>query len=135
MKTELLLAIALFGAVGAVSRVLLGTWIQAWCGNQFGLHFPMGTLVVNVVGCFAFGVLGCLGNQESLSPFWRTVLLSGLLGSLTTFSTFGYETYLLFNNASVGKLLLSGSNIILNVGVGLLAIILGVQMGRWMTGG
>lgn len=58
--------------------------------------FPLGTLVVNLVGCFAIGVAtGLVESRQLFGPELRLFLLVGLLGGFTTFSTFAYETVVL----------------------------------------
>ncbi|MEW4453267.1 CrcB family protein [Bremerella sp. JC817] len=134
-KAYLILTIALFGALGALGRVYLGTFIQGLVPVYDSIRFPVGTLLVNVLGCLIFGYLGFLGHHHDvLPPFWRTALLSGLLGSFTTFSTFSFETILLYEDAPHGKLYLAAANILLNVTLGLGAILLGLQIGRLTTG-
>ena len=92
-----------------------------------GGFFPWGTLVVNVLGCLVIGVLMELAREEEyLSGNARLLLVTGLLGSLTTFSTFGYETILLM---AENKLPLAFLNVALNVVVGCAAIF----AGYWLT--
>jgi CrcB protein len=88
-----LLFIALGGASGAVSRYLLANWIHSlWEGK-----FPVGTLVVNVLGSFVIGILYVLIVERQLvHADWRGVLMVGFLGAFTTFSTFSLETIALF---------------------------------------
>lgn len=134
-KLQLIVCIALFGALGALARVYVGGFVQSFLPDDTSVKFPVGTLLVNVLGCLVFGCLGYLGHhQEAISPAWRTILLSGLLGSFTTFSTFGFETVLLYENAPHGKLYFSAANILLNVALGVIAILGGMQIGRLFTG-
>lgn len=130
-KIQLILSIALFGAMGALARVYLGGFVQGFLPEESSVKFPLGTLTVNVLGCLIFGCLGYIGHHhELISQEWRTIILSGLLGSFTTFSTFGFETVLLYENAPHGKLYFAAANILLNVIVGIAAILLGMQIGR-----
>jgi CrcB protein len=84
-----LLFIALGGATGAVSRYLLAQWAHGlWEGK-----LPVGTLLVNMLGSFAIGIVYVLLVEKQLiHPDWRGVLMVGFLGAFTTFSTFSLET-------------------------------------------
>ncbi len=80
-----LAAVALGGAVGSAARYLLMTAVGHW----FGTQFPYGTLVVNAVGCFTMGVLAELAALVwSPSPELRALVMVGVLGGFTTFSSF-----------------------------------------------
>ena len=77
------------GGLGALSRYL--TTLVAM--RLFGTGFPWGTLAVNWAGCFFIGVLFALGEKaEWLGPSTRLFWMTGFLGGLTTFSSFGLET-------------------------------------------
>lgn len=118
-----LAAIALGGGLGAVTRYGVGLACESVWGNRFG-H---GTLLVNVAGCF---VLGLLMHEAWLAkPVgpWHAGLTVGLLGGLTTFSTFGYQTV---RHLDAGEPLLALANVALNVVLGLAAAGLGVWLAR-----
>jgi CrcB protein len=78
------------GFLGALARYGLGGLVH----RQIPLAtFPYGTLLVNLLGCFAIGLLAGLAESRQLfGPEFRTFALIGVLGGFTTFSTFGYET-------------------------------------------
>ena len=78
--------VALGGAVGSLARYGLSGLVQA---NRSG--FPLGTLVVNVLGCLAMGFLARWLEVRILSPEFRFLIGLGFLGGFTTFSTFSYE--------------------------------------------
>ena len=87
-----LVIIALGGALGAVSRFLLGNAVS----KAIGSALPYGTFVINVVGCFAMGLLmTIIVDREILPAAWRLFLCVGFLGGFTTFSSFGYEALML----------------------------------------
>jgi len=78
------------GAVGSLARYVAGTAIM----SRFGGRFPLGTLVVNVTGCFLIGVaMTLLAGKTSPHPNLRLLLVVGFLGGYTTFSSFAYETF------------------------------------------
>ena len=85
---QMVLAVAGGGALGALARY----WIMGGVGHAFGTGFPWGTLVVNVLGSAVLGVLaGLMAFVWSPSPELRAFLVVGLLGALTTFSTFSLD--------------------------------------------
>lgn len=85
-----LLYVGLGGATGSILRYLISRWVL----RVFPVAgFPTGTLVVNIVGCLLLGFLaGLAESRDLLSSELRLLLMVGLLGGFTTFSTFGYET-------------------------------------------
>jgi len=87
------LLVGLGGFLGSGARYLLSNLVTQWSGAT---RFPAATLVINVVGCLAIGALsGFSTRSELLTPALRLFLITGLLGGFTTFSAFGYETFLL----------------------------------------
>lgn len=84
--------IGLGGALGAMARYGLQNIIQL----RTGLLFPLGTLIVNLIGCFFIGFVMELAEIRSeLNPQIRLFLTVGLLGGFTTFSAFGYESLIM----------------------------------------
>ena len=110
--------IMLGGALGAITRYGVGLWL----GRHLAL-FPLGTLVVNVVGAFLLSLLVSIGEtRATLPPLLRAALATGYLGSLTTFSTFEVESAALIRDSSaLGASLYVLGNLILGYGAVLLA--------------
>ena len=73
---------------GGVARYGMQTWIF----KMYPFTFPLGTFVVNIIGCFLIGLFYALSEKGNiLTPDWRLALTTGLCGGFTTFSAFGYE--------------------------------------------
>ena len=90
---RMILLIGLAGAMGAVTRYLLSSFVT----GLFGAAFPWGTFLVNAVGCFLFGVaVGLADHFELVSDTARLILLTGFMGAFTTFSTFIFDIHILF---------------------------------------
>ncbi len=118
------LAIAVGGALGALLRY----WVSVAAHAAWGAGFPYGTLVANALGSLVMGALSVLLlDRIPAGPELRAGLLVGVLGAFTTFSTFSLETLHLLES---GARLRAFGNIALNLGLCLLAVWLGVAMGR-----
>lgn len=119
MLTQITL-VGLGGFLGSVGRYLLSLLVTQWSGAS---RFPAATLVVNVIGCLAIGALsGFATRSEFLTPALRLFLITGLLGGFTTFSAFGYETFLLGRDTLGG---IAFANIVAQLLLGLGAVWLG----------
>jgi len=115
------LAVMLGGAVGTALRFGLSNWFA----SHYGETFPIGTIVVNVTGCFVIGLFAALTGPDSMwlvSPLTRQVVMIGVLGGYTTFSSFSLQTLSLFNG---GEWLRGGWNVLLSVILCLVAVWLG----------
>ena len=88
-----LLTVFIGSGLGGLTRFGLGRWIDSWHSQ----HFPYGTFIVNVVACFALGlVIGLADHRQMLSPTAKLFLTVGFCGGFSTFSTFSSETLTLF---------------------------------------
>ena len=113
------------GFVGAIARFVLSGQVQRRVPVEY---LACGTFVVNAVGCLVIGVLMALVTERPLLPrSLQLLLVTGFLGSLTTFSAFGYETLELLRESRERAALL---NIGANVVVGLLAVWVGRELVR-----
>lgn len=118
------LIIAVGGAIGSMLRF----WVGAYVSGRMGARFPYGTFVINVTACFLIGlVMTVLTEKTQWSPNWRYLIPIGFLGGYSTFSSFEYETFRVFQNS---ELLVAGLNVVLSVGIGFLAVWLGVVTGK-----
>jgi len=118
--------IALFGALGCLSRYFLSGWVY----NVFGRSFPYGTLAVNIIGAYVIGLIMELSlRSELISPSLRIGLTIGFLGGLTTFSTFSYETFRLLED---GEFLIASINIFISVLVCLFFTWAGIETARYL---
>lgn len=125
MSPGLIVAIALGGAVGAVLRYsVVQTTLRLW-----GTGFPVGTLVVNVAGSLAMGLAVEWLTARGMSDAWRGFLTVGLLGALTTFSTFSLDVALLHAR---GEMPLAALYVMLSVCLSVGALFLGLWLGRGM---
>jgi len=119
-----LLAIATGGALGSILRF----WISSGLQVSLGRSFPFGTLAVNVLGSLFIGFLFVvISNHNELSPHWRSLLVIGFLGALTTFSSFSLETLNLIQKMELFK---AGLNVLLNVSVCIVATWIGMSFAK-----
>ncbi|KMT21881.1 fluoride efflux transporter CrcB [Clostridium cylindrosporum] len=113
-----IICVGIGGCIGAILRYL----ISLNSAKLFGASFPFGTLIVNVLGGFLIGAIMEFSDARDMSPLLRTFLTTGIMGGLTTFSTFSLETINLFSSSNY---MLGGLNIILNVSLSLIGVFLG----------
>lgn len=121
----ILLYIALGGAVGALARYGLGGWVQ----GRTGFGFPLGTLVVNVLGCLLIGFALRYLEAVRLAPEVRALVGVGVLGAFTTFSTFGYETVALLED---GAWVRAAAYALGSLALGLTAVYLGMALSTYV---
>ena len=111
------------GAFGTGARYLLATAVTRAFGN-----FPFGTLAVNVIGSFLASVLMVLALEKSaLSPDLRLIMVTGVMGGFTTYSSFNYETLQLAQSGAGG---LAVANVALTLVTCLLAGVAGLWIAR-----
>jgi CrcB protein len=123
-KMQRLIFIGLAGFAGTLMRY----WLSEWTARRFGETFPTGTLVVNLIGCFLVGLFfSLMFDRYLVSPTVRTVILIGLLGGFTTFSSFGLQTFTLLRDGEMGLALFNIA--ISNVG-GLLMVWVGYSLAK-----
>jgi CrcB protein len=120
----LFLAVALGGAIGAVSRYGVDRAIEARSSSSF----PWATLTVNVSGCLLVGFLIAAVVDRHEAPAWlRAALVVGFCGGYTTFSTFAQETLDLVDGRALA---LAVANIAASVALGVTAVFVGTRLGR-----
>jgi CrcB protein len=120
----MILLLAVFGSLGTLARYGLEGAVQFRAGTAF----PVGTLVVNLLGCFLLGVVGQYSLMHLwIPPGWRLGLTVGFFGAFTTFSTFSWETvHLLDDGDWIRALLYAGLSflgglLLLKLGMGMAA--------------
>ncbi len=119
-----LIYIGLAGLTGTLGRY----WVAGLVARRYGETFPVGTLVVNVVGCFLAGLLFYLLQERfHVGEQWREVLMIGFLGGFTTFSSYGLQTFTLLRD---GEFAFAAANIIASNLAGLLMVWLGYSLAR-----
>ncbi|MBD3750094.1 MAG: fluoride efflux transporter CrcB [Sphingobacteriales bacterium] len=92
-----ILVIFIGGGLGSVLRYLVNRWVLTW----FHLSFPLGTFLVNVLGCFLIGFFIFYINKSQPLPL-RLFLVTGFCGGFTTFSSFAFENVELIENQQIG---------------------------------
>jgi CrcB protein len=122
-----LLLIAAGGGIGSVLRYLVQGWGQKLANGSF----PLGTLIVNVLGCLSIGFLNYIfSGPIIIRQEYRIALTVGLLGGFTTFSSFGWETFALANERQG---LAAIMNLLLSVTLGFSAVLIGYRLGeKWL---
>lgn len=119
-----IVAIATGGALGSVLRYLLSAGTQQWVGRAF----PVGTLLVNVIGCFAIGLLCVwLIERGAVGEAWRSFWMVGVLGGFTTFSTFSLDAFELVHDGHLGR---AAAYVVASVVLCLAGTALGVILAR-----
>jgi CrcB protein len=119
-----ILVVAAGGSLGATLR-----YLTVLAGSRlFGTKFPIGTVTVNLMGCFLAGLLiGLLEQRLVLSPTVELLIFTGFLGGFTTLSAFSVET---MNFIRVGNWGLAATNMVLNAVLGIVMVVVGMLAAR-----
>jgi CrcB protein len=114
--------VAIAGALGALARF----GVHGLVSSRRASRFPYGTVVVNITGSFALGLVVGLVTYQGLDADVRTVVGTGFIGAYTTFSSFSYDTFGLFEEGATSAALVNACGSIV---VGLLAATAGFALG------
>ncbi|MBN1795257.1 MAG: fluoride efflux transporter CrcB, partial [Sedimentisphaerales bacterium] len=116
------LFLSMAGAAGTLSRY----WLSGIVQKNISAEFPFGTAVVNILGCFVFGLLWAVtASRLSISPQMRIIIFVGFLGAFTTFSSFMFETSQLLQDS---QWLWAVGNLVLQNFLGLIFIVAGLAV-------
>lgn len=123
---KLILAVGAGSLIGGVLRYL----IVLWSGQKQTGDFPVGTLMVNLLGCLLIGIIYQLSEHWNFSPVWRIALTTGLLGGFTTFSAFSAETIHMLRGGYTGAAFMY---LLMSVVGGLILTFAGIILTKWAT--
>ncbi len=126
MQLYLLMAVGAGGFVGAILRFLISGFVQ----KIMPTLFPIGTLSVNILGSFIIGFM-VFYFESVVAPYQKAIVITGMLGALTTFSTFSLETVTMLQNGLLGRVAI---NITLNVTLSIVATLLGMMLFKRIYG-
>jgi CrcB protein len=127
-RMERFLVVCLGGAIGTGLRYVTGGLAARWLGADF----PYGTLIVNVVGSFLIGLIHEIGTTTPIiSESTRLFLTVGIMGGLTTYSAFSYETVRLAQSGAWGH---AWINVLATTALCLAVCFLGMATGRLVVG-
>jgi CrcB protein len=116
--------VMLGAALGGLARYVIGSVVFA----RYSSRFPVGTIVVNVSGCFVIGILmSSLMARGDPKPNLRLFLVTGILGGYTTFSSFAWES---FEAIDKDRAWIGLANILVSVVAGVIAVWLGALLER-----
>ena len=123
---QALLLVALGGAAGSVLRWAMAGAVQRWSGSLF----PWGTFSVNVLGALLIGFISALAiERAALPPAMRQLLIVGVLGGFTTFSTLSYELFSLLRDGQwLAGALYAGGTLILGLAATITGFALGLRL-------
>jgi fluoride exporter len=117
-----LLFVGIGGGLGSILRYVISVFV----GRHIPIVFPIGTLLVNISGCFLIGVFySIFARHGNYNPDWRLFLITGICGGYTTFSTFSYDgLVLLKQGANLSFMLYALGSVV----IGLLATFAGIAL-------
>jgi CrcB protein len=117
-----LLFVGIGGGLGSIIRYSISLFI----GKHVPIVFPLGTLLVNISGCFLIGVFySVIARHSDFNSEWRLFLITGICGGYTTFSTFSYDGLILLKQGTNLSFILY---VLSSVVIGMLATIAGVAL-------
>ncbi len=120
-----ILMVGMGGFAGSICRYIISDLSHRLFNDPF---FPYGTIIVNVLGCLFIGLLGGLSETRQIfTPEIRALILIGFLGGFTTFSTFGYEIFMV---ARDGLFISALTNLILHIILGFGSVWIGFSLSR-----
>ena len=126
-----MLRILLVGLAG-LSGTLCRYWLSGAFARRYGEAWPLGTLAVNLLGCFAAGLLfHLMQERQAFSETARAAVFVGLLGGFTTFSSYGLQTFTLLREGRPG---MAALNVVASNLLGLLLVWAGYAAGRLVGG-
>lgn len=117
MNATTYLLVAAGGALGSVGRA----WVGVIVARLLGMEFPWGTMIINIVGSAVIGVVAAtafLPSRSMVGPELRVFLMVGVCGGFTTFSSFSLQTFELLTE---GRMAAALANVVLSVGLCILA--------------
>jgi fluoride exporter len=126
MRFAQIAALSLGGVLGVNARYWLGVWVNRWASQSF----PWATFVINVTGSFAIGLLTTFLVRWLPHPNARLLIITGFLGGYTTYSSFAYESFTLWERGERG---MSFAYMASTLVAGFAAVFLGVALGRELT--
>ena len=123
-----LLLVGLAGLAGTLCRY----WLSGALARRYGEAFPAGTLAVNLLGCFAAGLLFHLMQERgAFSETARAAVFVGLLGGFTTFSSYGLQTFTLLREGRIG---FAALNVVASNLLGVLMVFAGYALAKLLGG-
>lgn len=118
--------LALAGAAGTLARY----WLSGLVQRNISVDFPFGTAAVNIIGCLLFGLIWAIVESRlSVSGQMRTIIFLGFFGAFTTFSSFAFETAQMLDES---QWLWASANIVLQNILGLIGMVAGLAIGKYI---